>query len=80
MMFFQDASMLQFQRRMKDEYQSSNLRNLFGVKNIPSDSTLRTMLDTINPSTFAPVFSNIISKLNSSGEKLFSSSISTGYC
>lgn len=68
MMFFQDASMLQFQRKMEDEHQSSNLRNLFGVKNIPSDSTLRTMLDKINPNTFAPIFSNIISKLNSSGE------------
>jgi hypothetical protein len=68
MMFFQDASMLQFQRKMEDEYQSSNLRNLFGIKNIPSDSTLRTMLDKIDPQTFAPIFSNIISKLDRSGE------------
>jgi len=67
MMFFQDASMLQFQRKMEDEYQSSNLKNLFGVNKIPSDSTLRTMLDKINPDTFAPVFSNIVSKLNISG-------------
>jgi hypothetical protein len=68
MMYFQDASMLQFQRKMDDQYQCSNLKNLFGVKNIPSDATLRTMLDSIKPSTFAPVFLSAISKLNSSNE------------
>lgn len=68
MMYFQDASMLQFQRKMEDQYQCSNLKNLFGIKNIPSDATLRTMLDCINPSTFAPVFLNAINKLKLSNE------------
>lgn len=68
MMYFQDASMLQFQRKMEDEYQCSNLKNLFRVKNIPSDATLRTMLDSIKSDTFAPVFLSAISKMNSSNE------------
>jgi hypothetical protein len=46
MMFFQDPSLLSFQRRMQDSMQSSNLKNMFGVSKIPSDAVMR---DTIDP-------------------------------
>lgn len=63
MMFFQDASMLQFQKKMQEEYHCSNLQNLFGVNNIPSDSTMRTRLDDIDTSVFASIFPKVIDKL-----------------
>lgn len=35
MMYFQDPSLLQFQRRLEDEYEQNNLRTLFNVQAIP---------------------------------------------
>lgn len=68
MMYFQDASMLQFQKKMEEDFNCSNLETLFGVKNTPSESTMRTLLDAINVQTFAPVFVDIIKKLSLSKE------------
>jgi len=45
MMFFQDPSLLQFQRRFEQGLQRSNLSTLFQVSAIPQDSQLRDLLD-----------------------------------
>jgi hypothetical protein len=37
-MYFQDPSLLQFQQRMEQAQGRNNLRNLFGVENIPQES------------------------------------------
>jgi hypothetical protein len=47
MMFFQDPSLLSFQRRMQDRMPSCNLKTMFGVNNIPSDAVLRKTVDPI---------------------------------
>jgi hypothetical protein len=39
-MFFQDRSLLQFQRRMEDKKQRSNVNSLFKVKLVPEDTQL----------------------------------------
>ena len=41
MMFFQDPSVLSFQRRMQDRFQDSNLKAMFAVESIPTDDALR---------------------------------------
>ncbi len=43
--FFQDPSLLAFQRRLKTKVNSSNLESMFGVEAIPSDTQLREILD-----------------------------------
>lgn len=47
MMFFQDPSLLSFQRRMQDSMQCNNLKTMFGVEAIPSDAVLRKTIDPI---------------------------------
>ena len=37
-MFFQDPSMLAFQKRMQDEHELSNFNTLFGVEHIPEST------------------------------------------
>ena len=68
MMFFQDPSMLQFQKRMKEEHNTHNLETLFGVKNIPSDGTIRNVLDTVDSDILQEVSFSIFSELQRSGK------------
>lgn len=43
--YLQDPSVLEFQRRFEDQVQSNNLRGVFGIESIPSDTRLRELLD-----------------------------------
>lgn len=62
-MYFQDPSLLQFQKRMEEKQGRNNLRNLFGVEHIPKDSQLRDVLDTIPSTALAPVFKDLFERL-----------------
>ena len=44
-MFFQDRSLRQFQKRLADAEQRSNLQMLFGVPEIPEETQLREGVD-----------------------------------
>jgi hypothetical protein len=57
MMFFQDPSLLSFQRRMQNRMQSSNLTTMFGIEAIPSDAVLRKTIDVIDTELINPCFS-----------------------
>jgi len=63
MMFFQDPSLLTFQRRIQDKKQFSNLSNVFKVKSVPKDSQMRHNLDRLPTEQLAPIFSNWIGRL-----------------
>lgn len=63
MMFFQDASLLEFQRRLKVQTNFDNLQTLFGVEAIPADSQLREVLDFCEPEPIAAVFSDFFRPL-----------------
>jgi len=63
MMFFQDPSLLQFQRRMEEEAHSNNLKTLFHVESIPKDSQMRDALDQIDPGQIAPLFDDFFRPL-----------------
>jgi len=41
MMYFQDPSLLQFQKRMEEAKQTSNMKTLFQVQSIPRDTQIR---------------------------------------
>jgi len=59
MMFFQDPSLLSFQRRM----QCNNLKTMFGVKNIPSDTVLRKTVDPIDTAKINSCFTVLFQSL-----------------
>ena len=62
-MYFQEPSLLQFQKRMEDERNSNNLRTMFDVQSIPSDSQLGQIIDSVPVDWHRSVFKKIISRL-----------------
>jgi hypothetical protein len=54
-----DPSLLAFQRRALDQ----NLRAVFGLTALPSDSQLRTILDDVAPDQLRPVFTDLFREL-----------------
>jgi hypothetical protein len=54
-----DPSLLAFCRRPVDH----NLRSVFGLQAIPSDTQLRTILDDIDPTSLRPVFRDVFRQL-----------------
>jgi hypothetical protein len=63
MMFFQDPSLLAFQQRMQQHLQDSNLKAMFAVANIPTDSALRQTLDEVPTPALHPAFSMLLGRL-----------------
>ena len=63
MMFFQDPSLLSFQRRMQDRMQFNNLKALFAVESIPNDTPLREALDAVATDEINPAFSMLFQRL-----------------
>lgn len=56
MMFFQDTSLLQFQKHLDDEIHNNNLKTLFNVQTIPKDSQMKDVIDATESSYLEPVF------------------------
>ena len=49
-----DPSLLAFEKRRYDE----NIKNLFRVLNVPSDTQMRTILDPLEPDWLRPMFNS----------------------
>jgi hypothetical protein len=62
-MYFQDPSLVQFQKRMEEQQGRSNLHTLFGVKQVPGDTQLRDILDTVPGERLTPVFKDFFERL-----------------
>jgi hypothetical protein len=78
MMFFQDPSVLSFQRRMQDRFQDSNLKAMFAVENIPSDDALRQTLDNIPTAAIQSVFPMLLKRLQR-GKQLDAYKLESGH-
>ena len=61
-----DRSLLEFQRRFREQIQSNNLSTVFGVKAIPSDSQLREVLDTHDYAPLLDVYNDYFRRLQRS--------------
>ena len=61
MMFFQDPSILQFQKGLEDAVHNNNLRTLFQVRSIPKDSQMKDVIDTVDSSEIEPMFEDFFS-------------------
>jgi hypothetical protein len=62
-MYFQDPSLNEFQKRMQEKQHKNNLRTLFGVTDIPKNTQLRDILDTIESKALAPIFKDFFNRL-----------------
>ena len=57
MFSLKDPSLLAFENRRKDDGKSRNLRNIYGIDQIPSDTRMREVCDEIDPKKYlAPIF------------------------
>ena len=57
------SSLLQFDEARADAIVSHNIRSLYGVKNIPSDTRMREIVDLIDPTSIRGAFKNIFRTL-----------------
>ena len=63
MMFFQDPSLLHFQRRLQEGFNRHNLKTLFGVENIPSETQVRDIIDACESEGIEAVFTDFFRAL-----------------
>jgi hypothetical protein len=56
MFCFQDPSLLQFMERVKAPTIRANLRNLWAIESVPSDTQMRTVMDEIDSDELEDVF------------------------
>ena len=63
MMFFQDPSILAFQRRLQDGIQKNNLTTMFNVSDIPKDTQMREVLDPIAIWQLNGIFADFLHRL-----------------
>ncbi len=56
MMFFQDPSMLEFQKRLEIKINLNNLKTIFNVASIPKSTQLKEVMDEISSSKFDKIF------------------------
>lgn len=63
MMFFQDPSILEFQRKLEEKSQFSNLSSVFQVKSVPKESQMRDTLDCVDSRHLFPIFSDWLHRL-----------------
>ena len=63
MMFFQDPSVLTFQRRLQDGIHKNNLATLFNVSDIPKETQMREVLDAIPAVQLDGIFADFLHRL-----------------
>jgi len=63
MMFFQDPSILQFQKRLEEGIHNNNLRTLFQVTSIPKDSQMKDVIDDVESRELEPLFEDFFHAL-----------------
>jgi hypothetical protein len=56
MFCFQDPSLLQFMERVKAPAMAANLRNIWAIDSVPSDTQMRTVMDEIDSCEFEGLF------------------------
>ena len=65
MFSLKDSSLLAFDgRRTTDD----NLKSIYGIKRVPSDTQMRSILDDVGPPSIRPVFKGVIRRLERSKE------------
>ncbi len=63
MMYFQDPSLLTFQRRLQKAWNLNNLKTMFNIESIPQDTQLRDVLDQAPTDELEAIFSDYLYQL-----------------
>lgn len=63
MMYFQDSSLLDYQRRWFEEIRTSNLNSVFKVSKPPGDTQFRKIIDKVDPNDIKPIFKDFLLRL-----------------
>ena len=67
LLFFQHPSLLDYQRRMKKQRGRSNLERVFGIKDVPSDTQMREILDGVPPEQLRQVLPEVFQRMQRTG-------------
>ena len=62
-MYFQDPSLLHFQKRLEKKHQKNNLQTIFRVKHTPQNSQMREIIDNIPSASLSPIFKDYFERL-----------------
>lgn len=62
-MFFQDPSLVEFQKRLESMQEKSNLTSLFGVSKIPESTQMREIIDQVSFKEYSSIFSEYFARL-----------------
>ena len=65
--FMQSESFLAYQRSLEDERKTSNCHTLFGMAKIPTDATIRSLLDPVHPSQLQGPFDQALAVMRERG-------------
>jgi len=65
--FMQSESFLAYQRSLEEGHRTSNCQSLFGMKKIPTDNHIRSMLDPVPASLLQPCFDQALAVLRTGG-------------
>jgi hypothetical protein len=80
MLFFQHASLLEFQRKMKHRRGRCNLETIFGVHEVPSDTQMREIVDGRPPEWLRPLLPALFAKVRRAGWATeFKRTVPSGY-
>lgn len=64
MFSLKDSSLLAFQERRNDH----NMKKLYRIRRVPSDTRMREILDPISPALLRPMFKDVLRQLQRAGE------------
>ncbi len=67
MFSLKDPSLLAFDERRKDDGCLMNLQSVYGIDRVPCDTTMREIIDPVNPKDFSRSFKTVFSKLQRGG-------------
>src|SRR3990167_11005483 len=62
-MYFQDPSLLQFQKRLQEEQHCNNLKSLFDIEVIPKETQMRELTDKVSSEYFRAIFKDFYCRL-----------------
>jgi hypothetical protein len=79
MMFFQYPKRLELQRNMQQRRHQCNLATIFGVREVPSDTQMRDILDGVPVELIRPLFPAVFEQIRRAGwATAFSPTLSSG--
>jgi hypothetical protein len=68
MFSLKDPSLLAFDERRQDETKLKNLKSMYQIETVPSDTQLREILDEVVPEELSSVYTNILGQTDATWE------------